>query len=403
MPSSRNRFDVLADAPSADANSSSKEQGPQVLFTGTEGTEDQTMQDAPQAVPRIDASTDEGSLKRKSEMLEKEERRKQKSRQGTLSTFVGEPIASVTSIQGLRKRKRSFDENEESSKRRGTGSLDLGQVVREPAMATAATMSDDKTVGPDAAMEFMSSASTPAVREAPALSPPSSFSSADIRNPRNPFLCVVQANDSSLIGTFAKNTPYYAFELKIDIGNPQNPTMIMGFLPFGDVGPQCGLTGWSLGEYIEHDWMVTDFKIHRVVDCPDNGNICRHDVLAACQTDRDRTRLICISLEAWPKIIGHFNGDDRWTNLNPVPKKLVSAVFTGRHPYHLRIWFRAPYDTEKFNKQCLSFFTRFFERRKAPLNDCFADSLEAQEAASSPSARCSMPFQPRMSLDDAFR
>ncbi len=158
--------------------------------------------------------------------------------------------------------------------------------------------------------------------------------------------------------------------------------MTMGFLPFGDIGPQRGETGWYLGKYVKGDWMVTDFKIHRVLDCPDNRSICRHDVLAAYQTNQDRSRLICISLEAWPMIIGHFNRDDQWTNLNPVLKKLVS-VLTGRHHYQLRIWFRAPYDTEKFNKQCLSFFTRVFERREASNDDCFADSLEAQEAASS--------------------
>ena len=135
MTSSENPFDVLAEA-----SSSSKEQGTQVPFTGTESTEDQTEQDTAQAGPSAEKGIMpmegfEDPLPHKLTIAEgvalfhkeraelEEEDRKQESRQGNSSTFVGSPIASAASRQGLRKRKVSFDKAEELSKRKRVGPL----------------------------------------------------------------------------------------------------------------------------------------------------------------------------------------------------------------------------------------------------------------------------------------
>ena len=141
--------------------------------------------------------------------------------------------------------------------------------------------------------------------------------------------------------------------------------MAIQFFSSGIIGPRCGQTGWCLDDYIEVDRMVTDFTIHRVAEFPGNGRICHRAVLAACETNDESARLVCISLEAWPKILGHFNRDDQRKNPKLGVEKLFSAVFTGRHPYQLRTWFRAPYNLDKFDLQAvplgLSFFTRYFE------------------------------------------
>lgn len=151
-------------------------------------------------------------------------------------------------------------------------------------------------------------------------------------------------------------------------------------------------TGWCLGDYIEGDWMVTDFNIHRVADCPEDESkeIRRPDVLAACKTDEEKARLICISLEAWPKILGPWKTANLQSNPKPDVKKFFSNVFTGRRPYRLCIWFVAPEDLEGFEKRCLSFFTRYFEQRSLPHDDLydvdgvyFADHLNVQAEPSS--------------------
>ena len=138
-------------------------------------------------------------------------------------------------------------------------------------------------------------------------------------------------------------------------------------------GPQSAQTGWCLAEYMRPDWMVTDFKVHCVADCAENSSTRHRNILAACKTDQDKARLICISLEAWPKILGHFDRKNRRKNPQPGVKKLFSAVLTGRHPYRMLIWFIAPDDVQRFNQRCLSVFTIYFERRKLLDSDVLYD------------------------------
>ena len=173
------------------------------------------------------------------------------------------------------------------------------------------------------------------------------------------------------IGSFTNDPNRWAFQLAIDTSEGSVPTMTMKFFSKGTEGPQSAETEWCLDDRFKGDWMITDFDIHKVADCFKNGKIHHRDILAACNDNEQRGRLICISLEGWPKILGHFNEGDLWRNPQPGVEELVSAVLNGRHLYRLRIWFLAPYEIEKFNRQCLSVFTRFLERRKQPVEDIY--------------------------------
>lgn len=363
MSSSRNYFDPLAEG------SSSKEQETRVPTTDTT---DHVMYDAPQTGPSagnepISAtslgasvpkrlSREEGIAlfhKRRVEWeKEEKEERKQKLRKGKSSTFVSQPIPSAAPPQGLRKRRASPNEAKESSKRRRVEPLSSSQVAEEPA-----------TAAPASVLAGNSSAPTVVVQEDPVLSPWNSFTWANLQTPKKSFMCVVQVNDSTRIGSFDRDTTNWAFELTLNPADAERrwvPTMTMKFFCNGVKGRQSAQTRWSLREWMEDDYMVTGFKIHRVADCAENGSIRHHDILAACKTDDAFSRLICIDLEAWPKILNHFDMCDTW---DTEVKELLSAVLTGRRPHHLRIWFLAPYRVGRFNKKCLSFFTRYFGRR----------------------------------------
>ena len=174
----------------------------------------------------------------------------------------------------------------------------------------------------------------------------------------------IQVNYLARIGSFTKGTNDWAFQLDADL--KRSPTLIMDFFSQGVEGPHDAQTEWCLNDNIRNEWMVTDFKVQRVADCAEKGQIRHPYVLGLCKADEEKARLVCISLEAWPKILGHFDRRNRWNNPQPGVKKLLSAVLTGRRPYHLRIWFLAPNGLEKFEKQCLSIFTLFFQQRKPP-------------------------------------
>ena len=367
MASSSNRFAVLGED-----SSSSKEQEVPVPVTGTEGMGNQTMQDTAQAGPPISSGSPEGSaapkltieegvalfLKRRAQYLAEEEEKEKakKSRQNS------KPSTSAIPPRGLRKRSASSDEAEEPPKRQRMESHSRSQTVQEVPVAAPTTESDRETEEPNDVKGETTSAMV--VQEDPYLFPPSSFEWRNIRMPKNPLLCIVQVNNSTRIGSFDKNTKDWAFKLTFDADRRQIPTMTMKFFSNGIKGPQSAQTGWCLGEWMAHDWMVTDYKVHRVADCAEKGQIRHPYVLGLCKTDEEKARLVCISLKAWPKILGHFDSQNRWKNPRPGVKKLFSAVLTGRRPYHLRIWFLAPDDLETFERQCLSIFTLFFHQRK---------------------------------------
>ena len=365
MSSSLNRFDALSE-------SSSNTQGNQVPTD----TGDQIMMDVDQPAatsrtlsPSPDLKTPEGLIRyfhKRGAEFDKEDERKKKLRQANSMKVPGKPNPSAAPPQRLLKRKASSDSAEESSKRQHVVPLSSSGGAVEPVTVTSATASEVK-------------ASTSAIRvqEDPNLSPPKLDSWNSIRNPGRPLLCILQVNDGSRIGTFKKNPTRWAFQLTLDPGPWQDPVMTMDFFDQGVRGPQGGETSWRFNDFIEGDWMVRDLKIHRVADCAQDGEICHSEILASCKTDQERARLICVSVESWPKVRGKFND---------CFKKHLSPIFEGRIPYHIRIWFIAPKDLESFEKQCLSLFIQSFEERKLAYRDMrdangvsFQDHLEAHQ------------------------
>lgn len=251
-----------------------------------------------------------------------EERRKKKSREASSATPMNKPIPSAAPSQGQRKRVAPSDEAEESSKRRRVGPLPASQAVGGPAIAAPATLSDSETGEPEIATKANPSASALILPEAAVLSPQSPFRWTDVRNPRGFVPCTVQANNSARLGSSAEDTEGWAFLLTFDARRRRIPTMAPSFFSDGIEGPRCGQTGWCLGDYIERDWMVTDIKIDGVADCSEDGKINHRRILAACNTNEEKTRLICISPKAWPKIPGHFSQKDLRKEPRPAVKKL---------------------------------------------------------------------------------
>lgn len=383
MSSSTNKFALLSNDPS-----SSKAQETQGPVTGNKNT-DQPVKDAGQAGPStgseaLSLATLQASLPKelsKAEKLEifkrnvaeveeadkkdEEEERRKNSRQGSSSTVVGKPIPTAAPSYLPRKWTALFDGAKEPSKRQREEPLPRNRP-RKPAIAGPTTASEVKTEKPDVATKGNPFAPALLVPEGSILSAPTPFPWTDFRKPVKPLLCIIQVNYSSRVGSFAVNTKEWAFQVTFDAGGGRFPTICMNIFSNGIAGPRRGRTRWCLSDYIDDDWIVTDFKIHRVADCANERRISHNKILAACKTDEEKTRLICISLEASPKISGNFSGYGRCKNPHEGVKELHSAVFKGQRPYHLFIWFLAPDDLETFEKQCLSYFTRYFEKRKLP-------------------------------------
>jgi len=188
----------------------------------------------------------------------------------------------------------------------------------------------------------------------------------NIRNPGQRLFCMISVNNGGLLGSFNPVPKGWAVQLYLDAGRYASPTMTMRFTSDGPDGNKEGIIGWCLSDVLEDDWMLNDLEIHRVANHPQDKKVSHREVLSACQDDTDRKRLICVSFNAWPKILS-YGQKNQWKHPKPYLKKLLKAVFQGRHPYHMRIWFLAPAgDEEKFERCCLAFFIKAFETRRLP-------------------------------------
>lgn len=167
-----------------------------------------------------------------------------------------------------------------------------------------------------------------------------------IRNLAQRLLCMISVNNGGVFGSFNPGPKGWAVQLYLDAGRYASPTMKMSFRSDGPDGKKEGIIGWNLSDVLEDDWMVKDLKIYRVADHPEDKRISHKEVLPACQDSAEIQRLIYISFEAWPKILLH-DQKNQFKNPGPYVKKLLKAVFQGRHQYHMRICFLAPAGSEE--------------------------------------------------------
>ena len=282
--------------------------------------------------------------------LVEEDEQKSKARQADSIKGPKKPTPSAAPPPRPFKRKGSSDSAEQSSKRRHLVTLSSSGAAGEPAAAGSPSASEENV-----------STSALRVQDEPTLSPPKLSSWTDICNPKKPLECMIQVNNGPTKGTFKENPQNWAFQLTFDAGVRRSPVMTMEFFDHGIRRPRGGKTSWSLRDNVEDDWMVRDLKVHRVADCAADGDLRNRHVLAACRNDQERARLVCISMESWPKILGKCKKSFRQQRFSP--------IFFSRIPYHIRIWFIAPKDVESFEKQCLSVFVRCFEGRRAAYQD----------------------------------
>ena len=340
MSSSSNRFDPLAEA------SSSKEKE----------TADQTMQDASQTGsssesrpfstsslqdrPPMDRDSLKALYRKMLAEYEEEEERTKRLQQRKASTRVTSPPSFVAPSQLLRKRTASSNEAEEPSKRRRLEPIDSSPEPEEPATSST-TAPPERDPSAQGVVPYIDPTVIPWW--------------ANIQTPEMPLPCIIQVNDCGKIGSFDESKKQWAFHLNFDAGPQQSPAMTMKFFSNGIRMAQSGETRWLLSDVQEDEWMVLNFEIFYLADLSTSrkGRIYHSKILGACSAE-ERDRLVCIKLKAWPKVIGHFNGQAR---------KYFPDVFTGRHPYQIHIWFIAPYDVDTFEEQCLKYFTHYFKRR----------------------------------------
>ena len=268
----------------------------------------------------------------------------------TSSTSNEKHPSYTTPLQALYTRRSSFDETGVPSKLHDTDPPSSSWAAQELVAAAPATTTRD--IQP--AWAFV-------VQEYPPLISTSPFYSTDVRNPRKPFLCIVQVNDEPLIGSFTKTMQDWTIQIALNVNGLVDPTMTMVFFSKGLDGPQSAETRWCLSDMTKGGHTVTDFKIFDVLGCVPGGRINRDDIQLACLDKANDSsqirRLVCISLEARPHNVSYFDEDHLSQNPQPAIESLYSAMFTGRDPYHLYIWFIAPYEIGRFNKQCLAAFT----------------------------------------------
>ena len=338
MASSSNRFEVpRADRPQSEA------QETQIRVTDTDNTvrvpADSVESMASRAANRVDELQQENS-----------------------STLELGPNPFAGPSRGRRQRTPPFkeEEDEEPSKRQRLWSIPPIPTVREPTATLPSSESVRETrdwsdSGADKSDE------PPPMQGPHFLSRPSSLDWAEVENPETPVYCMAQVNNESLIGSFSTRTRKCALKLGIDAGPRFSPTLTMEFFCNGSSKPLSGYTRWGLSTFTGDDFTVSEIKFHRVADCLGFGNIAHPDVLAACYEEQ-KNRLVCVRLKARPEL--RSCAIQTQQGYNDSIKKFLYTLFRDHRPYDLNIWFIAPYDLDRLERACLSFFLLGLESRE---------------------------------------
>ena len=209
-----------------------------------------------------------------------------------------------------------------------------------------------------------------------------SLHTGNIQDPETPLFCIAQANEESLVGSLSADTEGFALQLTIDAGSWDLPRMQMDVFCNGTDGPLTVSTRWTLGDIYTEEFRIREIKFHRVADCPGFVDIANPDVLAACETDEEKNRLVCVWMRTRPKpgpqkirMRGEYDEN---------VKSFLSILFTNRRRYHLRIWFIAPCDLDDFKEQCLVYFLLFLELRINPVHYWYQSREQETRRANQP-------------------
>ena len=336
MSSSRNRFDVLEES-----SSRSKEQK-RTLDSGSTISDDV-------ADNRSCAAKDDDGLQ-----------------QAILATLESGSNASAAPSQKRRERTPLIDEEEELSKRQRMESLSPNLKISEPTTPTPSTVPDSEPEQPSSDSESDKCEQRPYVPDPPCFSPSLRFlDTGDIENPETPLFCIAQANDGPLVGSFSADTEGCALRLTIDAGPWNPPKMRMELFCNGTDMPAKRAIGWRLDKYNIDGFGVRGIKFYRVADYPGNVDLANPNVLAACETDEEKNRLVCVYLS-----IARDWGPD-WRSIPKEDDENLDKfvmVFYWNRAYHLRIWFIAPYDLDDLEERCLVFFLLYMELRRPPVS-----------------------------------
>ena len=249
------------------------------------------------------------------------------------------------------------------------------------------------------------------VQDDPSSPSPDSFNWADL-NPRKPLLCIGQLNDGPLVGSFGGDECV----MQLDFGGRHRETPcinIKTFLHGMLYGRLYGWENWDVSDRLRSSWRVNDFKFYRVADCLGDEDIAHPYVLAECETEEEKSLLLCLTFNALrsdarvldPKfddknakleIESDRDYDDNEGKSNPGPNDdkvegddddddngdegypcLDENFFSAKpkkkelrdYLYHERIWFIAPYNLERFEQRILARLAWGFKSRGSPLSN----------------------------------
>ena len=186
---------------------------------------------------------------------------------------------------------------------------------------------------------------------------------------------MIAVNDLSPLGTLTTTTEGWMVRMFMDPGRFGSPSITLGFSIDG-VNDVCRST-WDVDTYVQGEWAMDDLIVSRLQDQdPEYFDRLNYRALVACET-KERPLLFSMKFRSWKRAIGFDHLSRKESGQMPKSSRMsMRAIFNAEDSYTLIIWFKAPYDAELFQRNCLGLFTKALAARNPPLYGFVDDSGE---------------------------
>ena len=197
---------------------------------------------------------------------------------------------------------------------------------------------------------------------------PMAPSFTQMRRPRDKMPCVISVDQNEHIGGLYPVSQGFAINLYVNPGLEYAPTISLSFKNTGtSKGGDGARIKWDTEAIFERQFAMSHFEYgYASPDAPDPR---RSDpkVLRLCKTTH-MSQLLYIKFNSWDQAAG-FSKKDAFKHQSSAIKNAMSTIFQPQKPYHMEIWFLAPFDAATFRSNCLSYFIDSVKSRQNPLHN----------------------------------
>ena len=208
----------------------------------------------------------------------------------------------------------------------------------------------------------------PALKKLKPASEPMTHLFTEMRRPKRPASCIISVDRNEQIGGLYPVSQGFAINFHVNPGPEYAPSITLDFKTRGTwKGTDGARFEWDTEAVYKRRFAISHLDYgYASPDAPDPR---RSDpkVLDLCN-NKDMSQLLYIRFDSWDQAAG-FSNRNAFNDQSPAIKKAIKTIRQPQKPYHMEIWFLAPFEVETFRRDCLSYLIDSMKARQNTLHN----------------------------------